>query len=206
MTPAHLLYGRRLLSLPEEPREEDDETETSYRGRYKYINETLQHFWKRWQREYLTNLRESHDCNAQAIGKAPKVGDVVTVYEEGVKRNGWKMAVVESLIVGKDKEVRGANVRVITKGKTVHLSRPVQKLFPIEIRTETSEISDVPKERVTGPQRRDVPRRSAALDAVWKTRAMVNQSNDAYLDSNRVKRGGSVGKHIARYATQRALP
>ena len=88
------IYRRRLLSLPEEPREEDDETETSYRGRYKYINETLQHFWKRWQRKYLTNLRESHDCNAQAIGKAPKVGDVVTVYEERVKRNGWKMAVV----------------------------------------------------------------------------------------------------------------
>ena len=126
----------------------------------------------------MTNLRESHDCNAQAIGKAPKVGDVVTVYEEGVKRNGWKMAVVESLIVGKDKEVRGANVRVITKGKAVHLSRPVQNLFPIEIRTETSEISDVPKERVTGPQRLDVPRRSAALDAVWKTRAMMDQPDD----------------------------
>ena len=120
----------------------------------------------------MTNLRESHDCNTQAIGKAPKVGDVVTVYEEGVKRNGWKMAVVESLIVGKDKEVRGANVRVITKGKAVHLSRPVQKLFPIEIRTGTSEIPGVPKERVTGPQRRDVPRRSAALNAVWKTKLL----------------------------------
>ena len=148
LTRAHLLYGRRLLSLKEEPREDDDETKTSYRRRYKYINETLQHFWKRWQREYLTNLRESHDCNAQAIGKAPKVGDVVTVYEEGVKRNGWKMAVVESLIVGKDKEVTGANVWMITKGKAIRLSRPVEKLFPIEIRTETSEISDVPKERV----------------------------------------------------------
>ena len=49
------------------------------------------------------------------------------------------MAVVESVIVGKDKEVRGANVRVIMKGKAVHLSRPVQKLLPIEIRTGTSE-------------------------------------------------------------------
>ena len=126
----------------------------------------------------MTNLRESHDCNAQAIGKAPKVGDVVTVYEEGVKRNGWKMAAVESLIVRKDKEITGANVRVITKGKAVRLSRPVQQLFPIEIRTETSEISGVHKERVTGPQGRDVPRRSAAFDAIWKTRAMVNQPND----------------------------
>ena len=141
LTPAHLLHGRRLLSLPEQPREEDDKTETSHR-RYKYVNETLQHFWKKWQREYFTNLRESHDCNTQATGKTPKVGDVVTVFEEGVKKNGWKMAVVESLIVGKDKLVRGANVRVITKGRAIHLSRPVQKLFPVEIRTETSEISE----------------------------------------------------------------
>ena len=99
-------------------------------------------------------------------------------FEEGVKRNGWKMAVVESLIVGKDKQVKGANVGVITKGRAIHLSRPVQKLSPLEIRTETSEISDVFKGRITRPQRRDVPRRSAALDAVWKTRAMVNQPND----------------------------
>ena len=143
MTPAHLLCGRRLLSLPEQLREEDDEAETSYRRRYKYVNETLQNFWKRWQREYLTNLRESHDCNAQATGRVPKVGDVVTVFEEGVKRNGWKMAVVESILIGKDKEVRGANLSVISEGRATHLSRPVQKLFPVEIRTETSEISDV---------------------------------------------------------------
>ena len=102
---------------------------------------------------------------------------------------------------------------MIKKGKAVHLSRPVQKLFPIEIRTGTSEISEIPKERVTGPQRRDVPRRSAALDVVWKTRAMENQPNDltlgyvcAYLDSNPFKRGGSVGKHLAHYATQHPLP
>ena len=53
-----------------------------------------------------------------------KVGDVVLVYEEGVKRNLWKMAVVQSLISGKDDQVRGANVKVITKGRAVRLSRP----------------------------------------------------------------------------------
>ena len=47
---------------------------------------------------------------------------MVTVFEEGVKRNGWKMAVVESLIVGKDKQVRGANVGVITKGRATKFS------------------------------------------------------------------------------------
>ena len=29
LTPAHLLHERRLLSLPEQPREEDDEAENS---------------------------------------------------------------------------------------------------------------------------------------------------------------------------------
>lgn len=45
------------------------------------------------------------------------------------------MGVVEELICGQDKEVRGAHVRVITKERDVHIhiTRPVQKLYPIEI-------------------------------------------------------------------------
>ena len=68
---------------------------------------------------------------------------MVTVFEDGVKRNKWKMAVVESLILGKDEQVRGANVRVITKRKIVRLSRPVQKLYPIEVSAELPEITGV---------------------------------------------------------------
>ena len=121
------------------------------------------------------------------------------------------MAVVESLIVGKDKEVRGENVRVITTGKAVHLSRPVQKLFPIEIRTGTSEIWDVPKEnryRAT-KARCSLPFSSVGCgleDLCETSRTTKLRYVCAYLDSNRVMRGGSVGKHIARYTTQRPLP
>lgn len=52
---------------------------------------------------------------------------MVIVFDEGAKRNSWKMAVIKELIPGKDNKVRGAHVRVITKGKAVHLSRPIQK-------------------------------------------------------------------------------
>ena len=46
------------------------------------------------------------------------------------------MAVVESLIKGKDNDVvRGANVKVIAKGKPVRISSPVQKLYPIEVKS-----------------------------------------------------------------------
>ena len=138
LTPAHLIYGRRLQSLPEVT-EEEDESESTCTRRYKYLNQKLQHFWKRWQREYLTDLRESHRMQGSSDGKSPKVGDIVTVYKEGTKRGSWKLAVLEGLIAGKDKEVRGAIVRVITKGKQVRISRPVQRLFPLEVRAASQE-------------------------------------------------------------------
>ena len=178
LTPAHLIYGRRLTSLPESPEVEDD---IGCNRRYRYVTERLQHFWKRWRREYLTNLRESHDCNAKKVVKEPKVGDVVIVYEDGVKRNSWKMAVIEDLIQGKDNQVRGAKVRVTTKGKVVRLNRPVQMLYPLEVRESIPELPRHLKSQVqrqASVRKRDVPRRAAALDAAWKTREMISQSND----------------------------
>jgi hypothetical protein len=40
---------------------------------------------------------------------------------------------IESLIVGRDEVVRGANVRVMTKGNPVYLNSPVQKLYPVQL-------------------------------------------------------------------------
>lgn len=44
---------------------------------------------------------------------------MVIVFEDGAKRNSWKMAVIEELVHRRDNKVRGANVRVVTKGKTL---------------------------------------------------------------------------------------
>ena len=55
------------------------------------------------------------------------------MYGEGGKRCSWKLAIVEELVVGKDKEVRGAKVKVAGKGRPVYLNRPIQKLFPLEV-------------------------------------------------------------------------
>ena len=126
-------------------------------------------------------MRESHDCNAKKVVKEPKVGDVVIVYEDGVKRNSWKMAIIEDLIQGKDNQVRGAKVRVITKGKVVRLNRPVQMLYPLEVRESVPELPQhlkSPVEQQGSVRKRDIPHRAAALDAAWKTREMINQSND----------------------------
>ena len=102
------------------------------------------------------------------------------VHKDGVKRGNWKMGVVDGLICGRDDEVRGAHVIVTTGGRVLNLTRPVQKLYPIEIHAEP--IADTRTDRTrlqtTHPEGRSGPRRAAALDATWKTRCMVNQPNN----------------------------
>ena len=105
---------------------------------------------------------------------------MVILFEDGAKRNSWKMAVIEELVHRRDK-VRGANVRVVTKGKTLCLSRPLQKLHPIEVRESST---DVPRSRERQGecertlQKRVTPCRAVTLDAAWKTREMMNQPDD----------------------------
>ena len=78
------------------------------------------------------------------------------------------------LIKGNDKVVRGVNIRVIAKGKPSRMSRPVQKLYPIEVQSEIQ--PEVPRESVkegTKSLRRN-PIRAGAADARWKTDLMLD--------------------------------
>jgi len=78
-------------------------------------------------------------------------------------------------VKGKDGVVRGARVRIVTKGKPIHLSRPVQKLYPLEIRSKGERLprADSSVQADENPTR-TVPRRNAALDSRWKSRLMLD--------------------------------
>ena len=68
LTSAHLLYGRRITSLPHPVVENDELVDPNYgqsdesnlRRRAKMQGVILKQFWKRWKLEYLTSLREFH--------------------------------------------------------------------------------------------------------------------------------------------------
>ena len=133
LTPSHILYGRRIQSIPfhlEDPEDLSDPLFTSskdLRGSVDKQKRLVQQFWRRWKREYLTSLREFHKAsgnNKQVIRR----GDVVIVHDDK-PRVQWKLAVVEELIEGRDGMVRAAHIRM-DKLKT---TRPIVKLYPLEV-------------------------------------------------------------------------
>ena len=76
---------------------------------------------------------------------------------------------------GKDSIVRGAKVRVVTKGKQTHLSRPVQKLYSLEIKSKGEELSNVVNSvRVIENPTNTIPGRNAAIESQWKSRLMLD--------------------------------
>ena len=173
LTPSHLIYGRAINFIPERQRAKQEST---CGQRYRYITVILQHYWKRWQTEYLTGLREFHKCKAGNVRKGLKKGDVVTVYGEGEKRGNWKVAIVEELIVGRDKEIRGAKVKVAGKGRPVYLKRPIQKLYPLEVQAQPGGNGEERETPVANSEEavHDRARRAAAVISKAKTKAMLD--------------------------------
>ena len=130
LTPNHLLFGRNLLlSNPAD-------NELSYPHSNEFIKPSklqniINHFWDRWRKEYLVNLREYHRINCNKKNRPSiQLNDVVIIEDERRPRSSWRLAKVENLIESNDKQIRGAVVRVSKTNKL--LSRPVNKLYLVE--------------------------------------------------------------------------
>jgi len=143
LTPAHLLYGRSITRLPHDYDSTDlsdpDYGQDLLQMKAKTQAHLMKCFQSRWRHEYLTSLREFHRTsgnNHQQI----KVGDIVTVHDDGPRVN-WRLAVVTKLLVGGDGLTRAAEIRTST-GTT---NRPISKLFPLEVNSPTESIRCVPQ-------------------------------------------------------------
>ena len=72
LTPSHLLYEHNFVELSDEVK--DEENESSVHKRLRYMAKKRKHFWNRWVKEYLVNLREPHRNSKSYNGEAVKVG------------------------------------------------------------------------------------------------------------------------------------
>ena len=98
--------------------------------RVKYVENTIEHFWKRWRAEYVMSLREYqklHKLNTEAV---PSNNDIVLAFDNKQPRQKWLLGKITKLIPSNDGKIRGAKVFL---GKTQNIiDRPVNRLYPVE--------------------------------------------------------------------------
>jgi len=143
LTPSHLVVGRRLLNLPDHWDCEHDVDDKDFElhtnqltRRMKHLANVLNHFWRRWRSEYLSELRESHHYAAKKSSHAPDVkkGDIVIVHDDSLPCGFWKLARIQEVFTGRDDLPRSALVRVATRDRQhTLLKRPLKLLYPLEI-------------------------------------------------------------------------
>lgn len=125
LTPAHF-WNMEPLILPPTFRHINDGDAV---GRKLWIerNRILEHFWKRWENEYLTTLQERKKWRREK--ENIKVGQLVILKEENLPPAQWRIGRIQEVMPGADQRVR--NVIVKTEGSTY--KRPVQKLCVVPI-------------------------------------------------------------------------
>ena len=137
LTPNHLICGRRLEQLPDLNHcTEEDLSPDNLNRRQQYLTKLLRHWWSRWKHEYSVDLRETHNLSSSHRGEpCIKEGDIVTIHQDKMPRRFWRLGKVETIIQGKDKNVRGATVKVVSpNGKLTVINRLLSKLYPVEVR------------------------------------------------------------------------
>jgi hypothetical protein len=128
LTPAHFLVGERLTALPTGP---EPAARRDLAKEFRRQQRATEDFWKKWQREYLTQLKSFHEVRQPQRGSSSlRLGDVVLLYEDTRPRHMWKKARIEELREGRDGRIRTVVLRT-SKGSTI--SRPVQLVIPMEV-------------------------------------------------------------------------
>ena len=169
LTPSHLISGRRVIFLPYTMEESEVGELTSpdiLNKRLQCVNALLKHYWNRFKREHLLNLRKQHKCNEGGRERKPEIGEVVIVHDDNVPHQCWKLERIIEVQQSADGVIRRATVKVITKtGKVNKLRRPVQRLFPLEVLDKPAPDESDRQELEVKLELQRWPRRVAAQNA-----------------------------------------
>ena len=98
-------------------------------------------------------LREVHRQRGKN-SRAPRIAkeDVVIIHDEGQPRSMWGLGLVKEVLIDNDGEVRAVVLQVAKQGSEAkHLSRPVQRLYPLEMPAEHGQSTDTPSQPTNQP-------------------------------------------------------
>eukprot|EP00794_Sanderia_malayensis_P006668 gene6668-biopygen5443 len=179
LTPNHLIHGRRMKTIQEATVYSDEEDKSDAIKRLKYLQTCKTKYWRRWAKEYLASLREHHKI---VTGKKNNIseGDIVLIKDENSPRNMWKIGKVIEIIKGADDVIRGATLKTVTKGNIYEIDRPVQHLYPLELKVE-QEAKSSHQEKIDSDDevKSNVrPKRAASQDAKGRITATTILEED----------------------------
>lgn len=130
LTPGDFLIGRPLRSRIGPCLLNIPENRLTYHQR---LQQMYQHFWKRWQREYLAVLQVRAKWTSKEVNI--EVGEIVAIKEDGTAPLQWLIGQVTHTHAGPDGLVRNVTIACVKgiNAKTgaverTTLTRPVQKL------------------------------------------------------------------------------
>ena len=106
LTPGHFLIGRPLTALPQLDYDFD---KISHLTRWHLLQRMLQHFWKRWSREFLTRLQQHPKWWKQHENL--KIDDLVLIKEDNQPPQKWKLGRITAVHPGLDNLVRAVTVK-----------------------------------------------------------------------------------------------
>ena len=107
LTPSHLINGRSVSTIPNCQHYDVISTNQALTRRSRHHRQLLQQFLKRWRRDYLLSLRESHKTKSREDEKPDiSVGDIVQLREIF---GNWQTL---ELLPGRDGAVRSAVMKV----------------------------------------------------------------------------------------------
>lgn len=124
LTPSMFLKGTKMARFPEVEHVSGKDLQL----RFKYVRKLQVDLQNRFRKEYLGQLVQKR---GEKKTKDPQVGDIVLVGADNKKRFEWPLGRILKLNPGKDGKYRSA---VVKTGRRV-LSRPLQRLYPLEIST-----------------------------------------------------------------------
>lgn len=132
LTPNHFLMGRPFPNLPIAVISLNERlTSKSWRPAQQIVD----HFWRRWLREFVSALTERKTWTEK--GRGLLLGDLVLVVDNRSARGTWPVRKITKVMPGKDGIVRTAVVQT-QYGEYV---RPAIKLFVFQEADESSNVT-----------------------------------------------------------------
>ena len=145
ITPFHLLHGRNIAVRRGTLMAETSTEPNTIGCRTKHVEFLINQYWKRFYNEYTLALRERmlYDKTSRGI-RDLILGDIVIIIDDKKKPTLWKKGRIIEFIKGRDLIVRGVKLQSTTPtGRIIQISRPIQKVIPLEIAPVDNEISNI---------------------------------------------------------------